>query len=200
MDLLSCIWPHVDSWDFGLDPLSSWHSAVKVSFLSREQTPNLADEMPAFSSPVNILHGSELLLMHCNHQEAGSNNNSNKHYSVVLVTQLCLILCHPMGYSLPGSSVHGILQARILEWSRGSSWPRNQTRSPALQADSLPSEPPGKPLLCSEGFLSTKYGAEHFVWLKSFTLYKDLERHIWELTVFYRETKAPRGHLPKVTQ
>ena len=48
-----------------------------------------------------------------------------------------------------GSSVHGILQTIILEWvaisfSREYSWPRNQTRSPALQADSLPSEPPGK--------------------------------------------------------
>ena len=44
----------------------------------------------------------------------------------------------------------GILQARILEWvamsySRGSSQPRGQPRSPALQVDSLPSEPPGKP-------------------------------------------------------
>ena len=48
--------------------------------------------------------------------------------------------------------VHGILQARILEWvaipfSRGSSQPRDQPRSPALQADSLPAEPPGKPFL-----------------------------------------------------
>ena len=34
---------------------------------------------------------------------------------VMLVTQLCLILCDPMGYSPPGSTVHGILQARILE-------------------------------------------------------------------------------------
>ena len=34
----------------------------------------------------------------------------------VLVTQSCLTLCDPMGCSLPGSSVHGILQARILEW------------------------------------------------------------------------------------
>ena len=32
------------------------------------------------------------------------------------VTQLCLTLCDPMDGSLPGSSVHGILQARILEW------------------------------------------------------------------------------------
>ena len=31
--------------------------------------------------------------------------------------QLCLILCNPMDYRLPGSSVYGILQARILEWS-----------------------------------------------------------------------------------
>ena len=36
-------------------------------------------------------------------------------YLVVLVTQLCLTLCNPMGCCLPGSSVHGIFQARILE-------------------------------------------------------------------------------------
>ena len=30
--------------------------------------------------------------------------------------QLCLTLCNPMDYSLPGSSVHGVLQERILEW------------------------------------------------------------------------------------
>ena len=34
----------------------------------------------------------------------------------MLVTQSCLILCDPMDYSLPGSSIYGILQARILEW------------------------------------------------------------------------------------
>ena len=42
-------------------------------------------------------------------------------------------LCDPMDYNLPGSSVHGILQTRILEWvaipfSRGSSLPRNGTQ------------------------------------------------------------------------
>ena len=43
----------------------------------------------------------------------------------VLVAQSCLILCSPVDHSLPGSSVHGILQARILEWvARGSSQPR----------------------------------------------------------------------------
>ena len=55
----------------------------------------------------------------------------------------------PMDCRPPGSSVHGILQARILEWaamafSRGSSWPRDWTQVSWLQADSLPSEPPGK--------------------------------------------------------
>ena len=50
----------------------------------------------------------------------------------VLVAQSCPILCDPMDCSLPGSSVHGILQARILEWvaisfPRGSSWPRDWT-------------------------------------------------------------------------
>ena len=34
----------------------------------------------------------------------------------VLVTQSCLSLCDPMDYSLPGSSVHGHFQARMLEW------------------------------------------------------------------------------------
>ena len=37
--------------------------------------------------------------------------------SVVLVTQSCPTLCNPMDCSPPGSSVHGILQARILEWA-----------------------------------------------------------------------------------
>ena len=36
--------------------------------------------------------------------------------AIMLVTQLCLTLCNPMDCSLPGSSVHRIFQARILEW------------------------------------------------------------------------------------
>ena len=50
----------------------------------------------------------------------------------VLMPQTCPTLCDPMGCSPPGSSVHGIFQAVILEWvaissSRASSWPRDQT-------------------------------------------------------------------------
>ena len=63
------------------------------------------------------------------------------------VTQSCLTLYDPMDCSLPASSVRGIFQARIVEWvavsfSRGSSQTRIKPRSLALQADSLPSEPP----------------------------------------------------------
>ena len=67
----------------------------------------------------------------------------------MLVAKSCLTLYNPMDCSPPESSVHEILQARVLEWvampfSRWFSQPRDQTRSPALQADCLLSEPPGE--------------------------------------------------------
>ena len=51
---------------------------------------------------------------------------------VCMCAQSCLTLCDPMDYIPPGSSVHGLFQARILEWftisySRGSSQPRDRT-------------------------------------------------------------------------
>ena len=63
-----------------------------------------------------------------------------------------MTLCDPMDWSLPGSSVHGILQARILEWVAFLSPgdlpdPAIELQPSALQADSLPSEPPGRPSL-----------------------------------------------------
>ena len=69
-----------------------------------------------------------------------------------LVTMSCPTLYNPMDSSPPTSSVHGILQAIILEWVAVPSPgdlpdPGIEPRSPALQADSLPSEPPGKPFI-----------------------------------------------------
>ena len=69
-----------------------------------------------------------------------------------LVAQLYLTLCYRMHCSPSASSVHGIFQVRILAWvatpfTRASSWPRDWTRSLALEADSLLSEPTRKPQL-----------------------------------------------------
>ena len=76
------------------------------------------------------------------------------------VTQSCPILCNPMDCSPPGSSAHGILQAQILEWvaisfSRDLPNPGIEPKSPALQADYLPSKPPGRstPRMDSKSYL-----------------------------------------------
>ena len=92
-----------------------------------------------------------------------------------LVAQSCLTLCDRVDCSLPASSVHGILQARILEWvaflSRVSSDPGNKPRYPALQVDSLPSEPPGKPF--------------RWDWVKA-------SWNFWKAnTLLYRKTQSP---------
>ena len=94
----------------------------------------------------------------------------------VKVIQSYPILCDSMNCSPPGSSDHGILQARILEWvaipfSKGSSQPRIKPRSVALQVDSLPSEPPGKPggrhtraIMLDQGLMTRRvWGPQHRV-------------------------------------
>ena len=68
--------------------------------------------------------------------------------NIASVTQSCPTLWDPMDCSPAGSSVHGILQGTILELvampsSRDLPNPGIKPRSPALEADSLPSEPPG---------------------------------------------------------
>ena len=85
------------------------------------------------------------------------------------VTQLCSTLCDPMDCSLPGSSIHGIFQARVLEWLPFPSPgdlpnPGIEPRPSALQADSLLSDPPGKPIfvvteiLCYVTLLTSLFG------------------------------------------
>ena len=69
---------------------------------------------------------------------------------VCVSAQSCLTLCNPVDRSPPGSSVHGIPQARILEWvaisfSRGSSRPRDQTHVSCTAGGFFIPEPPGKP-------------------------------------------------------
>ena len=69
---------------------------------------------------------------------------------VSVTVKLCPTLCDPMDCSLPGFSVHGTFQTRILEWvaisfSRGSSQPTDKLTSPALAGGFFTTEPPGKP-------------------------------------------------------
>ena len=81
------------------------------------------------------------------------------------------LFCNPMDCSLPGSSVHGILQARILEWvaipfSRGYFQLRINLCLPSLQADSLPSEPPGSPPKWKDNTNVERFIAKKLVFLK----------------------------------
>ena len=92
---------------------------------------------------------------HCDRVEEHSEEDSVwpkvKVKSESEVVQSCPTLCNPVDCSLPGSSVHGILQARILEWvaitfSGDPPDPGIKPRSPTLEADALTSEPPGQPV------------------------------------------------------
>ena len=96
----------------------------------------------------------------------------------VLVAQSCLTLFDPMDYSLPGSSLHGILQARILDWgaistSRGFPNPGIESRSPALQADSLSSEPWGKPMMSLYAYDIIIPKLEYIIYLCYYTIHKN---------------------------
>ena len=91
----------------------------------------------------------------------GSNENNSTYNSFESVKLLVILSCLPlldlMDCSPPGVPVHGILQARVLEWvaihfSRESSQARDQTRVSCLAWHSSPSEPPWKP--CN-GFIKT---------------------------------------------
>ena len=82
-------------------------------------------------------------------------------YVCAKLLQSCPTLQDPMDCSPPGSSVHGILQARILEWvampsSRGSSPPRDRTCiyfGSCVAASFFTTEPPGKPELYLNRFV-----------------------------------------------
>ena len=70
------------------------------------------------------------------------------------IAQSCLALCNPMDCSLPGSSIHRILEARVLKWVAISFSPGIEPVSPTLQADALLSESPRKPRTNEIGIIS----------------------------------------------
>ena len=80
-----------------------------------------------------------------------------------LVAQSCPTLCDPMDCVRPGSSVHGILQERILEWvampsSGGSSQPRDGTQVSHTADRYFTIKPPGKPKITGVGSRSLLQG------------------------------------------
>ena len=92
---------------------------------------------PSFITHASIcLHNCSLHLFMITICQAFPNHNIEMNtfnpHNNLCVAHLCLTLCNPMDFSPPGSSVHGIVLARILEWvaissSRGFSWPRDWT-------------------------------------------------------------------------
>ena len=96
------------------------------------------------------------------------------------VAKWCLTLCNLMDYSLPGSSVHGISQARILEgiaisFSRGSSWPRDWTRFSCLAGRFFTTETLGKPFFFSEPFKNWTKIEQTFL-KEKFWVYRNVRR------------------------
>jgi len=114
-------------------PLTRWGS--QNSWLSPlpslSQLPH-APSRPPINSPIQtLIQATNVFLL--DHKICLLTGLSSSCKVKVKVPQSCPTLCNPMDWSPPGSSVHGILQARILEWvavpfSRGSSQPMDGTQ------------------------------------------------------------------------
>ena len=102
------------------EQISRFTALLFLSYLSHCETIDLLSPASAWIKPLGTPAFKEpffFILHECVHVKS---------------LQSCLTLCDPMDHSPPGSSVHEIIQARILEWvatpfSRASSWPRDQT-------------------------------------------------------------------------
>ena len=105
--------------------------------------------------------------------------------SEVSVAQLCSTLCDPRDYGPPGSSVYGILQALILEWVATAD-PGIEPKSLALQADSLLSEPLGKPIyicVCKCPFFSAL--GRYISTAYDYYYYHFKRHHLYYLNMYY---------------
>ena len=115
--------------------------------------------------------------------------------------QSCLTLCDPVDCSPPGSSVHGILQSRILEWvampsSRGSSQPRDGTlfsyRLLHKPVGSLPLAPPGKPIIRYNNNKEVKNTVRPNCWITSWSKHE----HVHRARQIPQHNTAPSSLLP----
>ena len=109
------------------------------------------------------------------------------HISCCLVTNHDQIFCGHMDYSLPGSSLYGILQARILEWvaisfSRRSSWPKGSTHISCFAEGFFTTEPPRKTshsldlrIKLAQSRRKKKKKHKHIIYINSSFIYKHNE-------------------------
>ena len=127
-----------------------------------------------------------------------------------LVIPSCPALSNPVDCSPPGTSVHGILQARTLEWvavpfSRGSTWPREWICIPCVMRSFLTSEPLGKPNMCmlcllvSQSCLtlrnpmdyslpgSSVHGPDMCMWMCNCLIWNKLNPSSWTVVVMVEE-------------
>ena len=152
---LSHVWLLVTPWTVGgQTPLSmgfsrqalwsGFHALIQETFLTQELKPYL----------LCLLHWQVCSLPLAPPGKANYFSNYSpkewNHISCCLVTNYDQIFCDLTDYSLPGSFLYGLLQARILEWvvtsfSRRSSWPKGSTHISGFADGFFTTEPPGRP-------------------------------------------------------
>ena len=139
---MTCSYLHVQVVLFLKVPSSIWEDVVNTSHLTNKKTFNPL-LFPSLQGRRKCLNSEEDNM--CQVFITGWGLWVHACVCAHTVAQLCLPRCDPMGSSPPDSSVHGIFQARILEWvaissSMASSWSRGRTHVSCLlhgQADSI---------------------------------------------------------------
>ena len=124
-------WPEYWSFSFSISPSNEYSELISfrmdwLDLLAGQGT--LKSLLQHHSSKASILWCSAFFTVQLSHPYMTLKERKESE-----VTQSCPIICNPVDCSPPGSSVHGFLQARLLEWvaisfSRGSSRPRGQTQ------------------------------------------------------------------------
>ena len=134
-----CVHTHAQSWSILRDPMnyrlpgSSVHRIFQARILKWVAISSSRGSSQSRDRTCVSCIGRQIPYHWGTWEDQYTHTHTHTHtHTYAKSLQLCPTLCNPMNYSLPVSSVHGILQARILEWavisfSRGSSQPRNWT-------------------------------------------------------------------------
>ena len=105
-------------WEVGFLPKTFFPGYIAIPHFTFSGSPAGARITQELGKPIlctveNLLPYQQFL---CIHDSASSDSATSKQHICCLVAKSCLTLCDPIDCSPPGSSVHGISQARILEW------------------------------------------------------------------------------------